>query len=88
MQNRQYREYWVRSTREQKGGLNSCSAVPSNNWHKIWACLTLAEKLSSRPSRDTDVNSETTGEGGKGVVVAESGEVTPKILLDSSLYWK
>lgn len=29
--------------------------------------MTLAQKLSSRPSRDADVNQETTGDGGKGV---------------------
>ena len=48
--------------------------------------MTLAKKLSSRPSRDTDVNQETTGDGGKEVVEAESGEVTPNIMLDSFLY--
>lgn len=38
--------------------------------------MTLAEKLSSRPSRDANVNQELTGDGGKEVVEAESGEVT------------
>ena len=50
--------------------------------------MTSAKKLSSRPSRDNDVNQETTGDVGKEVVEVESGEVTPKILLDLSLYWE
>ena len=50
--------------------------------------MTLAQKLSSRPSRDADVNQETTGDGGTGVIEVESGEATPKILLDASLYQK
>ena len=43
---------------------NAKQAVPrmldentwENNRHKIWACLTLAKKLSSRPSSDAGVN--------------------------------
>ena len=50
--------------------------------------MTLAKRLSSRPSRDADVHQETTRDGGKGVVEAESGKVTSKTLLDSSLCWK
>ena len=86
MKNKQNPEYQVRKTWELKGSLNLCWAVPWYNRHKIWALLTLAKKPSSRPSRDTDVNQETTGDGGKEVVEAESGEVTPNIMLDSFLY--
>ena len=50
--------------------------------------MTLAKKLSSRPSKDADVNLETRKDGWEEVVEAETGEATPKILLDSSMYWK
>ena len=50
--------------------------------------MTLAKQMSSRTSRDAGANQETTGDGGKEVVEAESGEVTPNISLDSFLYWK
>ena len=39
--------------------------------------------MSSRPSKDADVNQETTGDGRKEVVKVKSGEAKPNILHDS-----